>query len=493
MFKQMGLKKKMLVWFGTTILIVNLIIILVSLFMSRSIIIKMAESELAKVVDISSQMIRSSQNDSTKNYLRSMKIGQEGYLYILDAKGILMLHPKREGDSIYDSKDDNGKYFIQEILNNKNGKIIYPWKNPGEQSARDKIVIYQYVPELNWVVAAGSYLNEIYAPAYTLQRILIVIGIISLILVIGITIIIATSIANPISGTILGFTESADQVAAASGEVSAASQQLAEGASQQAASLEETASSLEELSSMTKQNADNAEQAKVMTSETQRIVDRVNHNMQDMGRAIEEVTKSSEETSKIIKTIDEIAFQTNLLALNAAVEAARAGEAGAGFAVVADEVRNLSMRAAEAAKHTGSLIENTINAVKNGRELTRLTQEAFKDNVENSRKMGSIIDEIAAASHEQAKGIDQITISITQMDKVTQQTAANAEETASASEEMNTQAEQLKDYVTYLTSLISGTDHTAGAKYISNVERVEKPVNKTTNKKLIGIAKVNRQ
>jgi methyl-accepting chemotaxis protein len=212
-----------------------------------------------------------------------------------------------------------------------------------------------------------------------------------------------------------------------------------------------------------------------------------------MGRAIEEVTKSSEETSKIIKTIDEIAFQTNLLALNAAVEAARAGEAGAGFAVVADEVRNLSMRAAEAAKHTGSLIENTINAVKNGRELTRLTQEAFKDNVENSRKMGSIIDEIAAASHEQAKGIDQITISITQMDKVTQQTAANAEETASASEEMNTQAEQLKDYVTYLTSLISGTDHTAGAKYISNVERVEKPVNKTTNKKLIGIAKVNRQ
>jgi methyl-accepting chemotaxis protein len=466
-FKKMGLKKKMLIWFGTMILIANLIIVLTSLFMSRHIIINMAEAELAKVVDMSSQMIRLSQNDSTKNYLRSLKIGQTGYVYILDARGVLMLHPKREGENIYDSKDDNGKYFIQEILNNKNGTIIYPWKNPGEQSARDKIVIYQHLPELNWVVAAGSYLNEVYAPAHTLQRILIVIGIISLALVIAMTIIIATSIANPISGTIQSFTDSAEQVAAASGQVSSTSQQLAEGASEQAASLEETSASVEELSSMTKQNADNAEQARAMTGEAQQIVDKVSQNMEKMGKAIAEITKSSEETGKIIRTIDEIAFQTNLLALNAAVEAARAGEAGAGFAVVADEVRNLAMRSAEAAKNTGSLIENTIKAVRNGNELTKMTQEAFYENVENSKKMGALIDEIAAASREQAKGFNQISTTLVQMDKVTQQTATSAEETAGASEEMNAQANQLKGFVSDLTVLISGKADNTGKKKIT--------------------------
>ena len=127
-----------------------------------------------------------------------------------------------------------------------------------------------------------------------------------------------------------------------------------------------------------------------------------------MTKAIEEVNRSSEETGKIIKTIDEIAFQTNLLALNAAVEAARAGEAGAGFAVVADEVRSLAMRAAEAAKNTSVLIQNTRKAVKNGDELTHLTQDAFKENVDISAKISHLVDEISAASKEQSQGIDQV-------------------------------------------------------------------------------------
>ena len=156
---------------------------------------------------------------------------------------------------------------------------------------------------------------------------------------------------------------------------------------------------------MTSQNADNARQAKTMMGEAQQIVESVNQHMGQMAGAIGEITKSSEETGKIIKTIDEIAFQTNLLALNAAVEAARAGEAGAGFAVVADEVRNLAMRASEAAKNTSALIENTIKAVKKGNELTLATQEAFKRNVGISGKIGKLIDEIAAASQEQAQGV----------------------------------------------------------------------------------------
>jgi len=269
-------------------------------------------------------------------------------------------------------------------------------------------------------------------------------------------------ITRPIHRAVEGIFEGAEQVAAASGQVSAASQSLAEGASEQASALEETSSSLEEMSSMTRQNADNAGQAKSMMEQARGILGTVDRNMTEMTRAIDEITQTSEETGKIIKTIDEIAFQTNLLALNAAVEAARAGEAGAGFAVVANEVRNLAMRAAEAAKNTSTLIENTITAVKGGNELTQRTQQSFRENMDIVVKIGSLVDEIAAASGEQAQGIEQINKAVTEMDKVTQQTAANAEESASASEQMTAQAAQLRQHVEGLVSLIEGERSSAG-------------------------------
>ncbi len=268
---------------------------------------------------------------------------------------------------------------------------------------------------------------------------------------------ITRSITVPIRRIIEGLSDGSEQVAAAAEQVSAGSQSLAEGASEQAAALEETSSSLEEMSSMTKNNADNANEAKTRMSEAGRIVDKVNRHMGDMADSIGEITRSSEETSKIIKTIDEIAFQTNLLALNAAVEAARAGEAGAGFAVVADEVRNLAMRAAKAAKNTTDLIENTIKSVKSGNELTLNTQTAFKENMEIAQKVGSLVDEISAASNEQAQGVEEINRAVTEMDKVVQQVAANAEESASASEEMNAQAEQMQAFVGELVNMVGGS------------------------------------
>ena len=185
--------------------------------------------------------------------------------------------------------------------------------------------------------------------------------------------------------------------------------------------------------------------------------------MTELTQSMEDISKASDETSKIIKTIDEIAFQTNLLALNAAVEAARAGEAGAGFAVVADEVRNLAMRAAEAAKNTAGLIEGTVKKVKEGSELVERTNGAFSEVSKSAAKVADLVSEIAAASTEQAQGIDQINKAVSEMDKVTQQNAANAEESASASEEMNAQAEQMKIIAAELQGIVGGSmAHAAG-------------------------------
>jgi methyl-accepting chemotaxis protein len=267
---------------------------------------------------------------------------------------------------------------------------------------------------------------------------------------------ISRSITRPINRIIEGLSSSAGQVASASNQISSASHQLADGSSEQAAAIEETSASLEEMASMTKQNAEAASQCKSVMREAEQVFQVVDGHMGNMVEAIENISKSSEETQKIVKAIDEIAFQTNLLALNAAVEAARAGEAGAGFAVVADEVRNLAMRAAEAAKTTSDLIENTVKSVREGSEITRLTQDGFKRNVEIAHRVAGLIDEMAAATNEQSQGIDQVNRAVLDMERVTQQNSSNAEESASASTEMSAQAEQMKDFVAGLVSLVGG-------------------------------------
>ncbi len=271
-------------------------------------------------------------------------------------------------------------------------------------------------------------------------------------------VVITMSIVKPIKRIIESLTAGSEQVAAASGQVSSASQSLAEGATEQAAGLEETSSSLEEMSSMTKQNADNAQQANTLAVEARKAANTGAESMQRMNTAIQEIQKSSDETSKIIKVIDEIAFQTNLLALNAAVEAARAGEAGKGFAVVAEEVRNLAMRSAEAAKNTSNMIEESVKNANNGVDIAQEVGKVLDEIVQSVGKTTDLVSEIAAASQEQAQGIDQVNTAIAQMDKVTQQNAANAEESASASEELSSQAESMNDIVGELIALAGGAN-----------------------------------
>jgi len=300
-----------------------------------------------------------------------------------------------------------------------------------------------------------------------------------------IAILITRGIARILKRLVSELSLGAEQTTDAASQVSSASQSLAEGSSEQAASLEETSSSLEEMASMTKRNAENAQKANDLAKQARAAADKGSTDMQTMSAAMEAIKVSSDDIAKIIKTIDEIAFQTNILALNAAVEAARAGEAGMGFAVVADEVRNLAQRSAQAAKETAAKIEGAITNTSNGVEISTKVVDALNDIVTKVRQVDELVAEVAGASREQTQGITQINTAVSQMDKVTQSNAANAEESAAAAEELNAQAATMKQSVNELLQLVGGAQQTgqsyAPARNVPTISRPTAPMNHHTN------------
>ena len=247
----------------------------------------------------------------------------------------------------------------------------------------------------------------------------------------------------------------ADSITAAAAQVSGASQVLAQGSSEQAAALEETSASLEEMAGMTKRNSTSAAHVNTLTAEkSARNLAEINRQMSVMEKTVTEASQASQQTAKIIKTIDEIAFQTNLLALNAAVEAARAGEEGAGFAVVAEEVRGLAQRSAQAARETQELIERSATKTSDTLRIYGDISKLINENGEITKQVASQVAEVAQSSREQDQGIGQVNSAVSQMDRVTQTNAASAEETASAAEELNAQAVSLRESVVLLQHLV---------------------------------------
>ncbi len=268
---------------------------------------------------------------------------------------------------------------------------------------------------------------------------------------------------RPVREIIRNLRLTADEFTTASGQIAASSQSLAETVSRQAVSIEATSASLTEVSSMSRQNASHSDMAgKLMKNVAQEVRDATGA-MSTLSRSMQKISEAGEETFRIVKTIDEIAFQTNLLALNAAIEAARAGEAGAGFGVVAEEVRGLALRTAEAARNTADMIAETVKQIQDGAGMVEQTDERFSGVEDIAGKAEDLIREIAAASAEQTKAIEEITGAVHEIDQSIRSNAAGAEISASASEQMSAQAEQMKDMIRYLHDIIRGRSKEAGA------------------------------
>nr|MBN2278562.1 methyl-accepting chemotaxis protein [candidate division Zixibacteria bacterium] len=337
--------------------------------------------------------------------------------------------------------DDGSEYVVYDYLHDNHTLVGENSENIGNT----ELCLAFLIPE-----------NDILGKAKNALWISLVFAVCGILIGILIAFLLDRSIARPIKLSIGQLSDGANQVSSASEEVAGASQSLANGASEQASSLEESSSSLEEIASMTRQNTDSARNANNLASDTSKAAGRGTQAIEAMSRAMQEIKKSSDDTAKIIKVIDEIAFQTNLLALNAAVEAARAGEAGKGFAVVAEEVRNLAQRSADAAKNTSILIEGSQRNADNGVEVTGDLIAIFDEITDSITKITGHIGKLSSASEEQAKGIDQINSAVAKMNQVTQQNAANAEQSASASQQLASQAQNLQMVVRDLSTIVFG-------------------------------------
>jgi methyl-accepting chemotaxis protein len=364
----------------------------------------------------------------------------------------------KDGKRAIGTKMDNPK-VIEIVL--QQGK---PFQSTNTIIGREYNTAYWPLHDIEGRIAGMLFIGKDRAAIVQTQREMVVtVGISVLAIVVLMALaafLIARSIVGPIQRVSQGLVDSTARVASVSAQVSGSSKVLSNGATEQAAAIEETSSSLEEMASMTKQNAGNAGQADGLMKQVEQFVTQSNESIGKLSASMQEIARASEETQKIVKTIDEISFQTNLLALNAAVEAARAGEAGAGFAVVAEEVRNLAKRAAESARNTAGLIEGTIQKVKEGSGLMSVTHESFTKVAGSATQVAELLAEIATASQEQSQGIDQVNKAVGDVDKVTQQNAANAEESAAASEELAAQADQMKVMVNALLALIGGSTGT---------------------------------
>ncbi len=400
-----------------------------------------------------------------KKEIESIKYQKINYLWILDDTGKIVSHPTIPiGSDAKLQQDKKGIYFAKELLDSmKDGKsdyIEYYWTKSDSNKLYPKISVARAVPEMNWIVVTGIYVDEI---DLIVREVFIALLVSNLLIMLAIITVVALTYIKSLTANMnalsndLGRTSA--QVSDASFHLESSSQKLAEGSTEQAASIQEVSATIEETSSMVKKNNENTAEAAKLAKMAKESAAGSHFQMESMMDSMKQIQSSSNEISKIIKVIDDIAFQTNILALNAAVEAARAGDAGKGFAVVAEEVRNLAQRSTQSAKDTTDLIENNISLSKNGVELASMVNDSITSIDDQSRKVSELLDEIATATNEQALGVEQINKAISQMEDVLQGTAQTAEDTAAASQQLSAQSGSMNNIVERLSKIVNGENH----------------------------------
>jgi len=409
--------------------------------------------------------------------INKLRYGQEGndYFYIFSTKTKKVIqHPKEDligtdiGSENY--KDPEGKYLLLDQLKvaqeKKQGFSWYKWPKIGEDKPVSKMTYVRYFKAWDWVLCTGVYMDDLekmiadqvkdirYRVSHKIVRLIIILIVLAVIIFVVVQYLINRWVINPINNAVVDLKQSSETVSDASGLVYENNVILSETTQKHADYLSETSTQLNEIVEVIGSSSKDAGKARNLMVKTTQIVTRVNEQMENLSSAMNEITESSDQIGKIIKTIDEIAFQTNLLALNAAVEAARAGESGAGFAVVADEVRNLAMRSAEAANNTTTLIENTMKAVEHGTELARTTREIYDENMIMINDVSEIIEKISTSSHDQANRVNDLNQSISDINSDIQECSKKASETTHSTEDMTHQANHMKSVVSDLQVLI---------------------------------------
>jgi methyl-accepting chemotaxis protein len=397
--------------------------------------------------------------------LADLVFGRTGYAYIINDEGTLISHPTyslRDAFNISDHRHgDLARLVNEQMLRGESGLSTYEFEGETIYAAYTPMQIGDHLYPMAARVPQEEFMeitNEVRQSIQQRIRHLAAMMVGSLFLLALLGAITATTVSRRITALLhrlaVRMGGGAAEVQDAATQVAAVSQELAEGAGQQASSLEESSAALEEMASTTRQSADHAQQAEALMDQTRKAVDDGATAVGRVSNSMDEIQASSNETARIIKTIDEIAFQTNLLALNAAVEAARAGDAGKGFAVVAHEVRQLAGRAADAARNTAQLIEASHQHAGNSVKMVADMKAVFERIQSFTHQVASLVTEIATAAKEQAQGIEQVNTGVSEMDQVVQKTAAQVEETAAAAEELSSQANELNSAVESLLALV---------------------------------------
>jgi hypothetical protein len=383
------------------------------------------------------------QMDAVRRQVLECKVGKTGYSFIMDAQGTLVMHPNQEGKSLYDERDADGKYFSREMIQKKNGLILYQWKQPGSPIAESRLVAYRYAPSMGWIVASGCDVSEYYGSLYALLALIAAMATVILAGSVLAASLVSRNITKEIAATTERLRESSATLTSCARDLSSASQEQASGAEELSSSVEEMTASVEELQSIMEANSRALAEAKAEVARASDMAAAAGGKAAELNGALGDISVNAKAAGKIIKAINDIAFQTNILALNAAVEAARVGEAGKGFAVVAEQVKALAQRSAESARSSEEIINKELESAERGKLVGEDSSARMRETAEAAATANERLEEVTKSLQEQLKGAAQISQGIAQIQAVVQQSAATSETTATTAGELDARSKSM--------------------------------------------------